>query len=101
MNLIYPNQGAEDRGAHMNVSGGGVAIYSKNKESATKLLEFLTEPTSQKLYGEINFEFPVNPNVEPTDELKSWGSFREDNLPIQTIADLSRQAQMMIDRVGW
>ncbi|MAI58787.1 MAG: iron ABC transporter substrate-binding protein, partial [Rhodobacteraceae bacterium] len=53
------------------------------------------------LYGEINFEFPVNPNVEPTAELKSWGVFREDNLPIQTIADLSRQAQMMIDRVGW
>ncbi len=101
MNLVYPNQGSEDRGAHMNVSGGGVAIHSKNKEAATKLLEFLTEPTSQNLYGEINFEFPVNPDVEPTAELKSWGVFREDNLPIQTIADLSRQAQMMIDRVGW
>ncbi len=101
MNLVYPNQGSEDRGAHMNVSGGGVAIHSKNKEAATKLLEFLTEPASQNLYGEINFEFPVNPNVEPTAELKSWGVFREDNLHIQTIADLSRQAQMMIDRVGW
>ena len=101
MNLVYPNQSSWDRGAHMNVSGGGVAIHSKNKEAATKLLEFLTEPTSQKLYGDINFEFPVNPNVEPTAELRSWGRFREDNLPIQTIADLSRQAQMMIDRVGW
>ena len=27
--LIFPNQGVEDRGAHVNISGGGVAKYSK------------------------------------------------------------------------
>ena len=101
LNLVFPNQGETDRGAHVNISGGGVAKYSKNKDSAIKLLEFLTDEFAQNLYGEINFEYPVNPKVEATSELQSWGSFKEDKLPILTIAKLSREAQKIIDRVGW
>ena len=101
MNLTFPNQGATERGAHVNISGGGVALHSKNKANAVALLEFLSDPASQQLYGEINFEYPVNPKVAPTAELQSWGLFKEDQLPIERIAELSRQAQMMIDRVGW
>ena len=101
LNLVFPNQGENDRGAHINISGGGVAKYSKNKLLAVKLLEFLTDEFAQNLYGEINFEYPVNPKVEATEELKSWGSFKEDKLPILTIAKLSRESQKIIDRVGW
>jgi iron(III) transport system substrate-binding protein len=101
MNLTFPNQGTNERGAHVNISGGGVALHSKNKANAVALLEFLSDPASQQLFGEINFEYPVNPRVNPTAELQSWGQFKEDELPIERIAELSRQAQMMIDRVGW
>lgn len=101
MALVFPNQGSDDRGAHINISGGGVAIHSKNKEAGIKLLEFLSEPFAQGLYGEINFEYPVNPTVPATQELESWGTFKEDQLPILKIAELSRQAQMLIDKVGW
>ena len=99
--LIFPNQGAEDRGAHVNISGGGVAKYSKNKKEAVALLEFLSKAASQKMYGEINFEYPVNPNVETTEELKSWGSFKSDSLPIISIALKAYEAQKIIDKVGW
>tara|TARA_A100001015_G_scaffold315008_1_gene425817 strand:- start:176 stop:1171 length:996 start_codon:yes stop_codon:yes gene_type:complete len=99
--LIYPNQNANERGAHINISGGGVAKFSKNKDLAVSFLEFLSEEYAQKLYGTINFEYPVNPNVSPSNELISWGDFREDKLPIFRIAELSREAQKIIDRVGW
>ncbi len=99
--LIFPNQGLNDRGAHINISGGGVAKYSKNKDKALKLLEFLSEETSQRLYGTINFEYPVNPRVMPTQILQSWGTFREDLIPIIRIAELGRDAQKIIDKVGW
>ena len=90
-----------DRGAHVNISGGGIAKYSQNKKEALALLEFLTSEKAQKLYGEINFEYPVNPTVSPSDELQRWGEFREDNLPIIKIAELAPDAQKIIDRVGW
>ena len=97
--LIFPNQG--NRGTHVNISGGGVAKYSKNKGEAVKFLEFLTSEKAQRLYGTINFEYPVNKNVATTEELASWGAFREDEMPIARIADLAPDAQKIIDRVGW
>ena len=99
--IIFPNQGVGERGAHINISGGGVAKYSKNKNEAVALLEFLSKAQSQKMYGEINFEYPVNPSVETTEELKSWGSFKSDSLPIISIAQKAYEAQKIIDRVGW
>jgi iron(III) transport system substrate-binding protein len=99
--LVFPNQGENDRGAHVNISGGGVVKFSKNKENALALLEFLTSEKAQKLYGEINFEYPVNPKVLPSLELQKWGKFREDNLSIIKIAELSPLSQKIIDRVGW
>ena len=101
VDLIFPNQGVEERGAHINISGGGVAKYSRNKNEAVALLEFLSKAQSQKMYGEINFEYPVNPSVETTEELKSWGSFKSDSLPIISIAQNAYEAQKIIDRVGW
>ena len=97
--LIFPNQ--DDRGTHVNISGGGVARFSKNKAEAVRFLEFLTSEMAQKLYGSVNFEYPVNPNVAPTKELVSWGMFKEDKMPISRISELASDAQKIIDRVGW
>ncbi len=97
--IVFTNQ--RGRGNHVNISGGGVAVHSKNKALAVKLLEFLTEQTAQSLYGTINYEFPVNPNTEPSTEVKSWDAFKEDQLPIGRIATLTPEAQRIIDRVGW
>lgn len=101
LKLIFPNQGKEDRGSHVNISGGGVVKFSKNKKDAIALLEFLTSKKAQELYGEINFEYPVNPKVSSSEELQSWGIFREDQLPIVKIAELAPLSQKIIDRSGW
>lgn len=97
--LIFPNQ--DGRGTHVNISGGGVAKHSKRKAAAVQFLEFLTSEAAQTLYGEINFEYPVNPNVDASDELKSWGTFAEDQAPIGRIAELAPEAQKVIDRARW
>ena len=99
INLVFTNQ--EDRGNHINVAGGGVVKYSKNKENAIALLEFLTQPKAQNLYSSMNYEYPVNPNMSLSEELKSWGEFKEDKLPIEKLAELAPIAQKIIDRVGW
>ena len=97
--LVFTNQ--NDRGNHINVAGGGVVKYAKNKENAIALLEFLTQPNAQVLYSTMNYEYPVNPLTELSDELKSWGSFKEDQLPVEKLAELAPIAQKIIDRVGW
>lgn len=97
--LVFPNQ--EGRGTHINISGGGVAKYSRNKEAAVAFLEFLTRETAQTLYGTVNYEFPVNPATAPAPQVAAWGAFKEDALPIARIAELAPAAQRVIDRTGW
>ena len=97
--LVFTNQ--VGRGNHINISGGGVAKYSPNRENAVAFLEFLTGSLAQQLYGEVNFEYPVNRSVAPGGVLQSFGEFKPDALPIERLAELAPQAQMIIDRTGW
>ena len=97
--LVFTNQ--DNRGNHVNISGGGVAKHSPNRGNAVRFLEFLTQPTAQQLYGEVNFEYPVNPSVEPGGVLQGFGEFKPDDLPIERLAELAPQAQVIIDRTGW
>ena len=97
--LVFMNQ--KDRGNHVNISGGGLVKYSKNRKNGIRLLEFLTGEIAQKLYGEINFEYPVNPAVGLSEDLKTWGEFKEDTVSIEKIAELARESQKIIDRSGW
>ena len=99
IDIVFTNQ--SDRGNHINVAGGGVVKYSKNKNNAIALLEFLTNPKAQALYSSMNYEYPVNPTMSLNEELQSWGEFKEDKLPIETLAELAPTAQKIIDRVGW
>jgi len=99
INLIFTNQ--NDRGNHINVAGGGVTKYSKNKANAIALLEFLTQPKAQELYAKMNYEYPVNPSTVISAELFSWGEFKEDKLAVEKLAELAPLAQKIIDRSGW
>ena len=97
--VVYLNQ--NDRGQHVNISAGGVLKSAKNKEAATDFLAWLTTDKAQKIYADINFEYPVHANVTPHEEVASWGSFKMDELPISEIAKNSPEAQLIIDRVRW
>lgn len=97
--IFFPNQG--DRGTHVNISGAALTKSSKHRDNAVRLLEFLTEPLAQEMYASVNFEYPVKADVKWNGEVASWGKFKSDTVPLQTIADLSPAASRMIDRAGW
>ena len=99
MMVFFPNQ--EGRGAHINVSGAGVARYAPNKENALKLLEFLSGEEAQKVFAQVNYEYPVNPKNEPSDLLKSWGDFKSDELNLAELGKNNRDAVIIFDEVGW
>ncbi|MEL7543682.1 MAG: Fe(3+) ABC transporter substrate-binding protein, partial [Pseudomonadota bacterium] len=97
--LLFPNQ--DDRGTHINISGGGVAKFAPNKQEAVRFLEFLTSPKAQKLYSTTNYEFPVNPAVQIEDTSGALPDVKEDEMPIARISVRAAEAQKVIDRVGW
>ncbi|HSI69752.1 MAG TPA: Fe(3+) ABC transporter substrate-binding protein [Gillisia sp.] len=97
--LFFPNQ--EGRGAHINVSGAGVARYAPNKDNAVKFIEFLISEEAQEVLTNSNFEYPVNEAVEPSDLLKGWGDFKEDTLELSKLGEFNKKAVLIFDETGW
>ena len=97
--VVFPNQA--NRGTHVNISGGAVAKYAPNKEAAVKFLEYLVSPQAQRYFAEGNSEFPVVAGVELSPELKSLGTFKEDQLNARVFAQNNAEALKIMDRAGW
>lgn len=97
--LFWPNQ--QDRGVHVNVSGAGVTVNSKNKENAVKLIEFLASAKAQAWYSSVNNEFPVVSSAAVSDTLKSWGSFKQDDINLSKLGENNKAAVKLMDRGGW
>lgn len=96
--VFFPNQ--QGRGTHVNISGAGVTKHAPNEENAVKLLEYLVTE-GQRYFADVNFEYPVNPEVEPHPILASFGDFKQDTLNAATYAANSIEAAKIMDRVGW
>lgn len=99
--VIFPNQGEGDRGAHVNISGGGVVKTAPNREAAVKFLEYLTSNSAQRYFALGNFEYPVVADAEISPALRTFGTFRDDQLNAATYAANSAQALQIMQRAGW
>jgi iron(III) transport system substrate-binding protein len=97
--VFFPNQ--QTTGTHVNISGIGLTKHSKNKENAIKLVEYLTGPEAQKIASEENFEYPVNPQAEKADLLKSWGDFKMQEIDFAALGRNNPKAVQIFDKAGW
>lgn len=99
VSVFFPNQ--DGRGAHVNVSGIGVTKHASNVENAIKLIEFLTAEAAQRKLSDSNYEYPVNPAVEPSELLQSWGDFKADPLDLSQLGALNAEAVAVFEEAGW
>ncbi|MFC6669536.1 Fe(3+) ABC transporter substrate-binding protein [Marinobacterium aestuariivivens] len=100
VNLIFPNQ--DDRGAHMNISGAAVTEHAPNRDNAVKLLEFLSGEKAQKIYAEVNSEFPVRPGTPRSALIEEYmGEFKGDAINLQELGPLRAVASKLVDKVGF
>lgn len=97
--IIFPN--TNDRGTHVNISGMSLAKNAPNKANALKLMEFLASDEGQKIYADVNNEFPVESGIPAGEIAQSWGPFKADDLPISKIGDLRKTASELVDKVGF
>lgn len=97
--LYFPNQ--DSYGTHINVSAAGITKYAPNKTNAEKLMEFLLSEEAQMAYAESNYEYPVLPGVEASELLKSWGTFKSDDLDLEKLSEYNQKAVEIFKMAGW
>ena len=96
---VFPAQNAE--GAHMNLSGGGVATNAPNRENAVKFMEYLASDQAQQYFSAGNDEYPAVPGVGLSASVAALGLFRPDAVDLTEVAKHVPEAQMIFNQVGW
>lgn len=96
---VFPSQNAE--GAHMNLSGGGVAVHAPHKENAIMFLEYLASDQAQKYFSAGNDEYPAVPGVGLSPSVAELGFFKPDDVDLSAVAGRLPEAQKIFNEVGW
>ena len=101
VSVFFPNQGENQRGSHINVSGIAITKNSKNKENAFKLIKYLQTDEAQKTYVNNTYEYSVNPSISPNEIVRGWGDFKMDDLDLNLLGSKRDEAIRIFDKSGW
>jgi iron(III) transport system substrate-binding protein len=105
--IFFPNQGEQDSGVHVNISGAGVIKNAKNLDNAIKLLEFLSSKSVQVTFSESNYEFPVHPDAPISSLLQSWldsqgiETLKEQDINLSKLGLHNEKAVIMMTSLSW
>lgn len=99
LGVIFPDQ--EGNGAHVNISGAGIAKHAPNRQNGLTLIRFLTRDDVQSAFSAGNNEYPAVTGVEPADHVAALGSFQADDMNVSELGRYQAAAVMVFDRAGW
>ncbi|RPG60387.1 MAG: extracellular solute-binding protein [Flavobacteriales bacterium TMED191] len=99
--VFFPNQAQNERGAHINISGIGLLKNSPNKDNAIKFMKFLTSEYAQTYYTNNSFEYPVIKNIKPSNTIAKWGDFKIDSLNLNELGIKRKQAVGIFEKSKW
>jgi len=97
--VFFPNQATF--GTHINISGVGLTMHGKRQANALALVDFLLTKSSQKVFADGNFEYPVRADVDPHALLQSWGTFKEQTIGLSILHTNSQEAFQLMVEAGW
>ena len=96
---VFPSQNTV--GAHMNLSGAGVAAHAPNRDNAVKFLEYLASDQAQQYFSAGNDEYPSVPGVGLAPSIAALGHFKPDDINLSEVAKNIPEAQKIFNEAGW
>ncbi|MCP9465128.1 MAG: extracellular solute-binding protein [Nitrospira sp.] len=98
--IVMPDQHEGGLGAIMNVAGVAVLKHTPHFDQAMQLIKFLVGETGQKMFADLDKEYPLNPNVKADSALVDRRSFRPAAIPLTKLAELREPTLQLIEQVG-
>ena len=100
LGVLMPDQQEGGMGSIMNVTGIGILKHTPRIENATLLVEFLVARTGQKMFADLDKEYPLHPEVKADPILPERKSFRAASIPLTKLAELREPTMLLIEQVG-
>ncbi len=98
--VVMPDQQEGGLGAIMNVAGVGILKHTPRFEQATQLIKFLVGETGQKMFADLDKEYPLHSGVKADPALVDRNSFRPAAVPLAKLAELREPTLQLIEQVG-
>ncbi|CUS38652.1 extracellular solute-binding protein [Candidatus Nitrospira nitrificans] len=98
--VVMPDQQEGGMGAIMNVAGIGILKHTPRVENAKLLVEFLVAQAGQKMFADLDKEYPLHPEVKADPILVERKSFRAALVPLTKLAELREPTLLLIEQVG-
>lgn len=98
--IVMPDQQDGGLGAIMNVAGIAVLKHTPHFDQAVQLVKFLVGETGQKMFADLDKEYPLHPNVKADSALIDRQSFRPAAIPLTKLAELREPTLQLIEQVG-
>jgi len=93
--IVYLDQGQGERGELVNVSGVAIVRGAKHLTEAQAFIDFLISPAAQKLFAEVNFEYPLLVGVKAHKEV-----FESLNCEADTVLECLNVMDVHLDQLG-
>ncbi|HGX92655.1 MAG TPA: extracellular solute-binding protein, partial [Candidatus Tenderia sp.] len=96
--IVLPDQNG--MGVAWNVAGIAVSKYSKKPALAQKLVEFLISDEGQRVFAEVNREYPTRPGVAAAPQIPAAGSYKVADVPMSKLGSERSATLDLIEAVG-
>jgi iron(III) transport system substrate-binding protein len=97
--VFFPNQ--RGRGAHINISGGGLVKTAPNRQAAILFLEYLASPSAQTFFAQGNDEYPVVAGVALDPVVAKFGQFKSDLTSVASYGPNLAKAVQIMNQADW
>jgi iron(III) transport system substrate-binding protein len=98
--VVYPDQGEGELGLVVNSTNAGIVQGARHPELAKLFIDFMLSPEGQKVYADLNFEYPVTPGVATAEGVPPLSDFQLADVTLKTMWEELEPAQQAAQAAG-
>ncbi len=97
----YPDQGPTDVGILVNAAGAAIVKGAKHVAEARKFLDFLVSAEAQKIFAELNYEWPLLPGVATAEGVRPLDSLKQTPVSLDKLGQELQNTLDFLDAIGF
>ncbi len=98
--IVLPDQGKDDIGVAWNVAGAAIVKHSGKQKAAQQFIQYMVSEAGQKLFAEVNQEYPTRPGVSAAANVPPLSSYKVAKVPMRDLGKYRNATLDIIESVG-
>lgn len=96
----YPDQGRDDIGILVNAAGAAIVKGAKHVKESRAFVDYLVSAEAQKVFAELNFEWPLLPGVATADGVRPLSQLKQTEVSLDRLGKELQNTLDFLDRTG-